>query len=140
MKWSLLFIMFLASCSEEKEYKVIISKMHPETKATRDEVLMIKADGDTAAFQQGCKEYWLKKSVALEMNKKFEGTSGFIYELVPFYFSVETKEGSVIVFPSDVAERITAQTVNYYKEKVIPAIDTITPFAKRPKEESAKIY
>lgn len=136
----LLLILLLSGCTTGKEYVVKISMMDPETKATTEKVVNIKAADDTSAFKRGCSEYWLQKAVALETNKTFEGTAGYHPSAIPFFFSVTSKNGMVVNYPKEQAERLTYQTVNHYITKVIPSIDTIIPIAKRPKKEAAKIY
>lgn len=134
---ALIFGLLIISCSSDKEYVVRIDSMDAETRATTEKSITIEAGSDSSAFKTACSYYWAHKSTALEMNKRFEGSPAWP---VPFYFSVEDKQGSVVSYSKEEAERITFDIVNYYQTKVLPKIDTITPYSKKPKEEPAKIY
>ena len=140
MKYFFSFIVFFSSCSSDKDYKVSISLMDPETKVISEKILMIKAPNDSSAFKTGCSQYWSQKASTLEVNKMFEGTPNYPPLPIPFYFSVESKDGRTIGFSKEEAERLTYETVNYFQTKVIPFIDTITPMIKKPKQKPAQIY
>ena len=140
MKYFIVILLVFSSCSSQKDYKVVISQMDPETKVISEKVLMIKATSDSSAFKTGCSQYWSQKASVLEVNKTFEGTPNYPALPIPFFFSIESKEGTAISFPKEEAERLTLEIVNYYQTKVIPFIDTITPMIKKPKQEPAKIY
>ena len=133
------FIPFFG-CNFDKQYTVTISSMDPKTKMTIETKTIIKAKDDTSAFKSACGHYWATKAAVLKVNKNLEGTPGFLISPIPFFFSVESKQGIAINFSTEEAERLTFATVNYYKEKVITFIDTITPIIKKPKTEPAKIY
>lgn len=138
---SMIFIMFVFSCCKsDREYIVKIAAMDADTKETTEKLTLVKAASDSSAFIRACKEYWVQKVVALEINKRFEGSPGYVPSPIPFFFSVESKDGRTITFPKEEAERMTFQTVNYYQTRVIPFIDTIIPMAKKPKKEPANIY
>jgi len=134
-----LLIVFV-SCSSNKDYLVRISSMDPETKITTEKTIEFKALSDSAAFKAGCSNYWSQKASVLEVNKTFEGTPGYSVMPIPFFFSVESKEGRIISYPKEESERMTFDVVQYYQTKVLPRIDTITPQVKKPKTEPAKIY
>ena len=134
------FILILVSCSDQKTYRVRINSMDPETKITSEKIVEFNAPSDSSAFKAGCSNYWSQKASVLEINKTFEGSPGYPVMPIPFYFSVESKNGSPVTFSKEEAERLTFATVNYYQTRVIPFIDTIIPIAKKPKSEPAKIY
>lgn len=133
-------ILFLVGCASDKKYTVLIDSMDPETKLVTEKKENVFSKDDTSAFKLACSRYWANKSVALKMNREFLGTTGYVPMPIPFFFSVETAQGLTVSFDKEEAERLTRSIVTYYNEKVIPAIDTITPLKDRPKSEPAKIY
>jgi len=130
----------IVSCTpREKEYSVTIISKHPVSKFDSEKKKVFKAPNDTSAFKEACQTYWIHKIVALENNKRYEGYDVVDPSPVPFYFMVDSKDGRVVTYDKEEAERLTEETVKYFKVK-IAAIDTIVPFIKQPKEKPAEIY
>jgi hypothetical protein len=131
----LLLIIGLSSCSSNKKYKIRIDSMDPETKYVSEKVIEIHEKDDTSAFKTGHERYWVEKLTVLEVSKKLEKI-----QAMPFYFSVERENGTVVNFDSLEAERLTAGMNKYVKEKALPEIDTITPISKMKKSGAPNIY
>jgi hypothetical protein len=130
----LALLIFMLSCTEKK-YSVEIISMDPITKFQTADTLKFSSANDTTAFERAVKEYWIKKVTIKKMNKEFEQN-----EPEPFFFSLYDENNFAISFPAEIKERLSAPTIQYMKDSVLPKIDTITPFSKRPQERTANIY
>ena len=132
--WCSFVILALSACSDQK-YTVELTLMDPVTKAKSTEIREFEASNDTAAFVRGTQTYWVQKTSIMKTNRMLESKMP-----IPFYFVVYRDDQSPVRFPADVAERISADVVNYFRDNVVPFIDTITPISKRPQERTAEIY
>ena len=68
----LIFLSLFANCNTKKNYKVVISSIDSTTSAISENIYEIKAIDDTSAFIRACDEYWLRKSVVMEVNKRLD--------------------------------------------------------------------
>lgn len=127
-------LFFISGCGGDK-YKITIKTMAPKRKIESQEMVEITAKDDTAAFRHATRHYWSKKYAALKTNKLVDGDMG-----VPYFFLLQDKKEHPIRFEAEVAERLTADIVQYFKDSVLPEIDTITPLSKRPTDRTPKIY
>jgi len=140
MSWSpvlmLAFILLLISgCTDQKKYNLKIYSKHTDTKEEKEEIRKLTSINDSSAYKRACEEYWILKSAKMTVYKKTE-----FPDYIPFYFSLERDNGSSVSYSKEEAERLTQEIVDYFKNKVMPGIDTITPYSKLPKSEPPKIY
>lgn len=132
-----LFIIIFLSClfACQKKYTLEIHSMDWNGMRTSD-TRTITAKNDSLAFIEATKDYWIHKSAMTRIFKEMEdSTIG-----IPFYFSVHDENDLPISFDSVTTEKLTSAIVRYFKDSVMPSLDTITPYSKRSKEPTANIY
>jgi hypothetical protein len=130
----IIFLSLIFSCTNKK-YSVEIISMDPITKIQSVDTIHFSSSNDTTAFKHAVSSYWIKKASIKRINKEHGQNLA-----EPFFFSLMDESNSPITFPPDISERLSAPTIQYMKDSVLPKIDTLTPYSKQPKERTANIY
>lgn len=127
-------ILLFSDCGHKK-YSVEIISMDKVTRNEKAETIYFASNNDTTAFENAVQNYWIKKSTIKRLNKEFEQSAP-----EPFYFQLMDKNGNPIHFPADISEKLSEPIIKYMKDSVLPKIDTLTPYSKRPNEKTPNIY